>query len=180
MTNADIWVSVSTPYIRPHAADTKDAWAVEAAEQGHAGTHVIREVAEVTPPADVAQALNLGPGETAVVRRRTMLLDGAPVELTDSYYPVAIARGTALSDSRKVRGGAVTLLAELGYLPQQASEDVCARVPTDDERQLLQLGDHDWVLDLRRVLKTSDGSPVEVSVMAMIAHGRHLRYDLSI
>ncbi|HWO68322.1 MAG TPA: UTRA domain-containing protein, partial [Umezawaea sp.] len=54
----------------------------------------LREVAEVEPPREVAEALSVAEGELVVVRRRVMSLDGRPVELTDSYYPVAIARGT--------------------------------------------------------------------------------------
>lgn len=176
MTDAP-WVSISTPYLR---AGHQDAWAQEAAEHGHTGKQLLREVTELEPPPNIAAALRLAPGETAVVRRRTMLLDGHPVELTDSYYPADIARGTGLAEPRKVRGGAVTLLAELGHTASRADEDVTAREPTEDERQLLQLGDGEWVLVLTRLLTSDAGRPIEASVMTMTARGRHLRYALTL
>ncbi len=109
-----------------------------------------------------------------------MLLDGHPVELADSYYPLSIAQGTGLAENRKIRGGAVTLLKELGYQPRSAEEDISARLPSNEERQMLQLNERDWVLVVLRTLRTADGTPVEVSDMKMTAQGRHLRYDTTL
>ncbi|MGP3929099.1 UTRA domain-containing protein [Nonomuraea sp. KM88] len=112
-----------------------------------------------------------------VIRRRTVLLDGAPVELADSYYPVSIARGTPLAQPRKIRGGAVRLLAELGYRMRKVEETVSARPATATERNVLHLDETDWVLVLRRVVRDHAGTPFESTVMAMIASGRELRYE---
>ncbi|MFF5204904.1 GntR family transcriptional regulator [Streptosporangium sp. NPDC000396] len=172
------WSSVSTPYIRPRKSGEPDAWAEEAAQHGHTGTHQLREVAEVQPPHEVAQALNLSRGDAAIVRRRLVLLDGRPVELADSYYPVAIAGGTPLAEMRKIPGGAVTMLAKLGYEPRAAEEGVKARPATDQERQLLEIQPDEWVLVLTRILRTNDGTPIEATVMTMIADGRELRYKM--
>ncbi|MEU1731360.1 UTRA domain-containing protein [Streptosporangium sp. NPDC020145] len=172
-------MSVSAPYVQPRAGGP-DAWAQEAAQHGQTGTQLLREVTELEPSADVAAMLNLQPGETAIVRRRTMLLNSQPVELTDSYYPASIARGTRLAEPQKVLGGAVALLAGLGYTPRHAGEDISARPPNDEERQLLQLPSDEWVLVLSRVLRTDAGLPVEASTMTMLARGRHLHYALSL
>ncbi|XVS29485.1 GntR family transcriptional regulator [Microbispora siamensis] len=174
------WASVSTPYIQPHRAGQADAWATEAAEHGHTGTHQLREVREQPAPPDVAERLQLTPGEQVVVRRRIVLLDDQPVELADSYYPAAIARGTRLAEPRKVAGGAVALLAELGYEPRHAEEDVYARPASVDERQALGLDEHSWVLVLTRTLRADNGKPVEVSVMKMNPQGRYLRYETTL
>jgi GntR family transcriptional regulator len=107
-----------------------------------------------------------------IVRRRLMLFDNRPVELVDSYYPADLARGTALAEARKVRGGAVALLAELGHRPRHVREDVTSRLATAPERTTLHLDDPAAVLQLTRVLDTGD-RPVEVSVMT--STGR-LRY----
>jgi DNA-binding GntR family transcriptional regulator len=109
-----------------------------------------------------------------------VLLDGRPVELADSYYPSSIARGTRLADQRKVPGGAVTFLAELGHRPAHVEEVVTARQASEQERHLLQLPEHECVLVLSRLSKASDGTPVEFIEMAMIAEGRYLRYHLSL
>jgi GntR family transcriptional regulator len=178
VTNPDRWVSVSTDYVRPRATDTGDAWREEAARQGRTGSNTLREVAEVRPSADIAKALGLAQDEMAIVRRRVVLLDGQPIELTDSYYPPAIARGTALAELRKVRGGAVTLLNELGYAIVRVHEDVSARMPTSEERELLQMDDDQPVLVVVRLAMSTNDVPIEVTVMT-IADDRHLRYELA-
>ncbi|MEV0416765.1 GntR family transcriptional regulator [Streptosporangium canum] len=172
------WSSVSAPYVRPRKSGEPDAWAEEAAQRGHVGTHQLREVCEVQPPHEVAQALNLSRGDAAVVRRRLVLLDGRPIELADSYYPVAIASGTPLAETRKIPGGAITMLAKLGYEPRETEEGVRARPATDQERQLLEIQPEEWVLVLTRILRTNDGTPIEATVMTMIADGRELRYKM--
>ncbi|MEV0155341.1 UTRA domain-containing protein [Micromonospora sp. NPDC050686] len=174
------WVSVSMPYVTPGSAHGGDAWAAEAAQRGGTGTQRLLEVREVTPAAEVAEALRVEAGAAVIVRRRLMLFNEQPVELTDSYYPASIARGTALGEPRKIRGGAVNLLAELGYRPGRVTEDVYTREPTEAQRSMLGLTSGEWVLGLTRVLSTAEGLPVELSVMTMVPQGRRLRYELTI
>ncbi|WP_425412619.1 UTRA domain-containing protein [Micromonospora halophytica] len=163
------------PYVTPGSGD---AWAVESAQRGSVGTQRLLEVREMSPPADVALALRLEAGASVIVRRRLMLTDGQPVELTDSYYPASIARGTALGELRKIRGGAVSLLAEMGYRPERVTEDVYTRLPTETEREALGLARGEWVLGLTRLLRTAEDVPIELSVMTMVPQGRRLRYEL--
>ncbi|TYB52751.1 UTRA domain-containing protein [Nonomuraea sp. PA05] len=172
------WSNTSAPYIRPRPDGEPDAWTEEAAQRGHAGTNELREVGEIPAPADIARDLNIG-GEPqqVVVRRRIVLLDGVPIELADSYYPASIARGTPLAQPGKIRGGAVRLLAELGYRARKVEETVSARPATATERELLRLDEADWVLVLRRVTCDHAGTPYESTVMTMVASGRELRYE---
>ncbi|MBM7083321.1 UTRA domain-containing protein [Micromonospora sp. MMS20-R2-29] len=172
------WISVSMPYVTPRSREGGDAWAAEAAQQGGLGTQKLLEVAEMPPAAEVAEALLVDADTPVIVRRRLMMFDGQPVELTDSYYPASIARGTALSEPRKIRGGAVSLLAELGYRPGRVTEDVYTRQPTESQRSALGLAAGEWVLGLTRLLSTAEGVPVELSVMTMVPQGRRLRYEL--
>jgi GntR family transcriptional regulator len=154
--------------------------AEETTQQGHTCRQRLREVAEVAPPSGVVAAFNTPTGEMVVVRRRIMLLDEHPVELTDSYYPAHIARGTLLAEPRKIPGGAITFLADLGDRPDHVQEDVSARAPSAAERQLLALGQDEWVLVLPRLVMADTRLPIEASVMTMIARGRHLRYQLTV
>lgn len=176
----DRWTSVSAPYVRPQQPGQRDAWSEEAAARGRVGSNQLREVAEVKPPTEVAQAFGLTEGETAVVRRRVVLLDGEPVELADSYYPPAIARDTPLAEQRKIPGGAPSCLASLGFHPRRAVETVGARPATEQERDLLRLDLHEWVMTLTRVTHAEDDAPIEVMVMTLIATGRELRYEMTI
>ncbi|GAA2840873.1 GntR family transcriptional regulator [Nonomuraea rubra] len=174
------WTNVSADYVRPQQSGEADAWTTEAATQGGVGSNELREVAQVQPPTAIARALGLSEAEPAIVRRRLVLLDGTPVELADSFYPLQVAAGTPLAEPRKVRGGAVTLLAELGFLPRRVVETVRSRPATDEERDLLNLGPHDWVLVLSRVTHAGDDRPFEATVMTMVAAGRELRYEMTI
>jgi GntR family transcriptional regulator len=176
MTSASPWTSVSMPYVSGHRGN---AWGAEAAEHGGTGTQKLLTVDEVTASATIADMLGLDPGEPVVVRRRLMLFDDRPVELVDSCYPATIAGGTRLADPRKIPGGAVALLADLGYPPRRVREDVSARLATPGQRTDLQLSDPSCVLVLSRVLMTGNDLPVEASVMTMVADGRRLRYELT-
>lgn len=176
MTNAGPWTSVSMPYV---SGQHGDAWGAEAAEHGGTGTQKLLSVDEVAASAPVADMLGLEPGEPVVVRRRLMLFDDHPVELVDSYYPATIARGTRLAESRKIPGGAVALLADLGHPARRVREDVSARLATPNEQSALRLEAPACVLLLARTLVTDNDRPVEASVMTMVADGRRLRYELT-
>ncbi|MFI6228698.1 GntR family transcriptional regulator [Micromonospora echinospora] len=166
--------STSDRYITPGQGD---AWAAEAAATGQRGTQRVTAAEEVTAPPEVAAALDLNPDATVVLRRRVMLLDGRPVELTDSYYPSSIAAGTPLAELGKIPGGAITLLADLGYTPNHAWDDITARTPTPKEQHELDITERDPVIVLTRLTFAADGTPFEYSVMTMTAAGRHLRYQ---
>jgi DNA-binding GntR family transcriptional regulator len=168
--------SDSLAYVTPQDGGQADAWSKEAGKQGG---QQLTEVAEVAPPNAVAEALHLSPGETAIVRRRVILLDGKAIELADSYYPPAVARGTALAEKRKIKGGAPTLLAELGYRARHVVEDLELRAADDSELNDLALPEGANVLSLLRTTSTEDGNPFEVQLMVMKAP-RRLHYEIEV
>ncbi|SEG82897.1 UTRA domain-containing protein [Thermomonospora echinospora] len=173
-----MWITSSLPYLSPRGEGEADPWSQEAARAGQAGTQKLREVVSETPPVEVAAMLELPEGASAVVRRRTMLMDGRPVELTDSWYPADIASGTALAEPGKIRGGAVTLLARLGYVVHEAREEVEVRNATPQEAAELAIPGDAPVIVLRRTCLTAQEVPFEASVMVMVPEGRRLRYRL--
>ncbi len=180
MGNRSQWVSSSVPYLAPHAVGAPDVWSAETAAQGRRGTQRILHAGEVPAPAVVAELLGLREGEPVVVRRRMMLLDDVPNELTDTYYPVEIARGTRLAGTAKIPGGAVALLAELGYAGAKVREDVTAHMPNDEERAALHTAPDEPVLRLTRLTLDGRDRPVQVDVMTMPAHRQRLHYELTI
>lgn len=168
------WTSNSTAYVTPTGGDT---WAQEAAADGQRGTQRLAEVTTAPASEEVAAALDLPEGSDVVIRRRVILLDDQPVELADSYYPAAIASGTALAEPKKIRGGAVTLLGELGYTAAEVDEEVGTRRPTADERNALGLAEGEPVLIQTRRSATAEGIPFEFATMTM-APSRRLRYQM--
>jgi DNA-binding GntR family transcriptional regulator len=173
----DQWVSESAPYIRPRAGGSSNAWTEEAALRGRKGGQKTLSVATIPPPDEVRAALRLPHSEEVVVRRRLILLDNDPVELSDSYYPASIAASTRLADPRKIPGGAVRLLADLGFVGEDTVEHVRANIATDEQAELLGLAPGSAVLQLVRINASSSGTPFEVSIMTMPPE-RHLTYRL--
>jgi DNA-binding GntR family transcriptional regulator len=180
VTSENRWTSSSLAYIAPTAAG-EDAWSQEATAQGATGTQTLRFAGVASAPSVVVEALRLqATGGLAVVRQRVIHLDGIPVELADTYYPMAIAEGTALQEARRIRGGAVALLAELGYAVAHVREDVTARMPTHDEVTELSLAADEPVILLERVSFAADDTPIQADVMVAPARLHRLRYELKV
>lgn len=167
-----VWESEAAPYLTPSQPGEADAWTRDAPRRH---TQRLLEVVETEPPAAVAAALGIGTGERAVVRRRVMYDADTAVELTDSWYRASLATGTQLAEHRKIKGGTVTLLAQLGHAIAEVIEDVSAAMLPPEVRERYALHAEDPVLALTRVSLGVDGQPVEVSVMHML-RGQHLTY----
>lgn len=172
------WTGSSTPYL---GAEQGDAWAQEAASIGRSGAQRITRAGETGAPEDIAAALDLPIGSGVIVRQRTILLDGRPIELANSYWPSDVAGGTDLAQPRKIHGGAVSLLADLGYRPASVDEQIRTRPPTDEEILALELIDaHEWVLALTRIITGDDGRPYEASVMVSPGRIGRLNYSMKV
>lgn len=107
-----------------------------------------------------------------------MLLDDAPVELVDSYWPLDIARGTPLAGMRRVRGGAAAYLAELGYVPAAVDEYVQADGATEEEGRLLDVPVGSSVLVLVRQIRATGGRLYEVTRTATRSGALRLHYSM--
>ncbi|MEU1434012.1 UTRA domain-containing protein [Streptomyces sp. NPDC005786] len=174
----DRWTGSSTPYIESGGGD---AWKEEAAQRGRSGTQRILSANEEPAPRDVAEALALEAGALVVTRQRLILLDEQPIEIARSHWPISVARGTALAGTGKIRGGAATFLAGLGYEPGTVTEDIRTRPPRREEAEILQLTDNrEWVLTLTRAVSTPGGHPYEVSVMVSPGRVGRLHYSMKV
>jgi GntR family transcriptional regulator len=138
------------------------------------------EVAEVHPPSEVRNALALAENDTAILRRRLMTLRGEPVELSWSYYPSTIARGTSLAGVRKIAGGAPALLAELGYRQREVIDTLSVRPPTTEEVETLELPADVPVIRQFRVIYSDKSVPVEATIMVKGGHLYELMYQYKI
>ncbi|MGH3924701.1 MAG: UTRA domain-containing protein, partial [Pseudonocardiaceae bacterium] len=134
------------------------------------------DVAETRPPADVAQALDLGDDDVAILRHRLLLHDGDPVELSWSYYPATIAAGSPLTGRAKIPGGAPQALATLGYPQREFTDRLSTRLPTTEELETLGLPDGVPVIRQFRVIYSDNERPVEASVLIKGGHLYELLY----
>lgn|GEM_PF-1426121 len=178
--NSAEWVTTSVPYLAPRAPGQPDAWSAETAAKGRRGSQRIVQAGEVAVPGEIAELLGVAQGDCVVVRRRVMYLDGRPCELTDTYYPPAIAQGTRLAGTAKIAGGAVTLLAGLGYVGVRAREDITARLPSEEEAAALETEASQPVLQLLRLTLDAKERPIQADRMVMPAQRQRLRYDVRI
>ncbi|WP_413799987.1 GntR family transcriptional regulator [Streptomyces iranensis] len=167
-------------YMAPAAPGEPYRWISEAAAGHQArGSSRLLDVTEIRPPADVAEALRLPEDGTALMRAQVLLLDDEPVELVKSYYPLELARGTAMMDRRKIKGGTPALLAELGHPPRLSVDKVSARVPTQEQYTALGLPGNLPVLRTLRVVYSDDERPIEATVMAKAGHLYELQYEFT-
>jgi len=133
------------------------------------------EVAAPVPPAEVRQVFGLDEGARALLRRRILRHNGQPVELGHSYYPLAIVAGSDLMASRKIRGGARRVLADLGYPQARFVDRVSTREPTTEEVEMLDLPLVPVIRQFR-VIYTAADVPVEASVLIKGGHLYELVY----
>lgn len=167
----------STAYLVPPGG--VDAWSAATADRN--GSQRLLAVEAITPPQRIADALQLGPAERAVVRRRLMLIDGRPVEIANSWYPELLAHGTPLADHRKIKGGAPAAIAALGLALAYADEEVeLDSTPAPEESALLQVPSGYRVVRLFRTAYTDQDTPVEVTDSVMLPAGRVLRHRIEV
>ncbi|MFJ4674177.1 GntR family transcriptional regulator [Kitasatospora purpeofusca] len=132
----------------------------------------------VTPPARIAEILGVSDTEeSTVIRARRMYADETPVQLADSYIPVAIAEAAGLEAEDTGVGGMVSRLAEAGYQQVQIEEIVDVRTPSADEAEKLGLTEDHRVYDLIHIGRTADGTAVEVAHHIMPVHLWTLSYQ---
>ncbi|WP_370948323.1 GntR family transcriptional regulator [Amycolatopsis sp. cg5] len=155
----------ATAYIDPDSGDYR---------------YELLEVREVLPPADVARELRLEEDASTVVRRRVLLRDDVPIELSASYYPSALAAGTALAKRVKIRGGAPRALADLGYPQRNFTDRVSSRAPTTAEVEALHLPMSTPVIRQLRVIYSDNAYPVEASVLIKGGHLYEIVYNQDI
>ncbi|MEU1797576.1 GntR family transcriptional regulator [Streptomyces californicus] len=164
-------------YMAPSPSGEPYRWLTEAANSGTRARSTLLDVTEAEPPADVANALELQPGGTAILRHQLLSIDDEPAELVASYYPLDIAEGTAITERRRIPGGTPTLLASLGYPPRLSVDRVSARVATQEQYRLLRLPGDLPVLRTVRVVFSDDDRPIEATVMVKAGHLYEVQYE---
>lgn len=169
--------------IRPAASSSpaepgqRYRWLAEAERQGRRAQIRLLQVGEVRPPVDVRTALGLGEEGVAVLRAQLLTLDDEPAELAKNYYPVELARGTALAEHRKIKGGSPTLLAEMGYPPRRTVDRVTAEEATQEEFEALEMPSPLPVLHTFRIVYSDGDRPIEVTTMAKAGHLYEVQYE---
>ncbi|MGW1021983.1 GntR family transcriptional regulator [Streptomyces niveus] len=158
-------------------SDVVDDWSTAIRD---AGRDPAQHVTVHTGPGDdqVTSWLQIPPGSEIVQRVRLRTVDGQPYQLATSSFPMSIAQGTPLLESRDVSmpGG---ILASIGHPQLRMRDEISIRMPSPEETDQLQLPPGTPVAEHVRI---GFGESGPVRVMVTIAPGdRHrLVYELEV
>lgn len=169
-----MWTTSSAAYLAPPAPGQPDAWTTET--RGH-GSQRIAAAGRTDAAPEVAGALGVTEGAPVIHRSRVILMDNEPVEVVTSYYRGDLPGGDPLADPRPIKGGAVRLLADLGYCATSVIEDVSAERADAETMPLVPEGLP--LLVIRRTSYAADGAAYEYTVMASW-DGRRQRYAMEL
>ena len=151
---------------RRHAAHRdsgKPVFDVGAIDQGRTPSRRMLYVGRAPMPAPAARWLHALPGDEVAVRRRVQLLDGEPVIVSTSYYPLWLAAGTRLESPAALPEGPDELIESLGHRFARGIEVFSAHMPTPEETALLGLHAGVPVVHLWDVDYDPDGKPLQAA-----------------
>ena len=107
----------------------------------------------------VAALLRLDPGDRVWARARELLIDGRIAELSISYFPAAVAEGTALmAPGDFPSGGVVGILEGAGHRVLRTYNEARARLATDEELRAFGADPSLQPLQSRLVLEITHGT----------------------
>lgn len=165
-------------FARRHWQRGKAPYLADLEGEGRVPGVEVLEVGRSGAPEQVAELLSLDPGAEVLVRRRRYLADGTPMQIATSYIPWSIADGTQMAQADSGPGGIYARLEEAGHRLKRFTEEVAARMPTQDEARALRLGSGVPVIRLLRVAYDTAGLAVEVCDTVMAADRYVLSYEL--
>jgi len=130
---------------------------------------------------DTARRLNLRPGDPVMVTRYVFLADDEPIQLSRSWEPLALTRGTAVEwpEDGPVTG-VVARMDRIGIRIDEVLERVIGRAAEPDEIEQLRLparGAH--VLVVTRTY-LAGGVPVETADLVFLSDRYELTYRMPV
>lgn len=163
---------------RDDASTGMDDWAAAVKEQGRTPRQDVR-VAIEAPPATVCMALELADGEMAVRRTRIRYVDNVPYQLSTSWFPESLARGTLLMEERDVAvpGG---ILRHIGCPQVSIRDQIIIRMPSPAEADQLDIPTGTPVGEHHRTGYGEDGQPVRHMITVFAGDKHFLVYELEI
>jgi len=122
-----------------HRASGKPIFDTEVDAQGQVPSRRMLKVGRTEAPPDIAQWLQVEPGESVVLRSRLQSINDQPAVLSSSYFPFWLAKGTRLELPGALPEGPDNAIEALGYRFAHGAEVLSARMPTPEEVQILRL-----------------------------------------
>ena len=135
-------------------------------ERGLNGTWEAHSQARVPAPRAIAERLAVSPGDPCVTTRYEFLADGQPVQLSQSWEPMAITDGTpvVLPERGPLAGaGVVERMRSIGVRIESVIEVPKPSRADRTQANLLGVSVGDLVLQIERTYYDADGRPVETA-----------------
>ena len=131
-------------------------------------------------PADIARALDLKSGDTAVQVRRLLYFHGAPVVLDDIWLPAQLFKGLTAERLSEYQGPMYGLFeTEFGVRMIRAEEQLRAVTADAAAAELLQLTVGSPLLSVERLSRTYGDKPVELRRGLYNTQAHYYRNELS-
>lgn len=136
---------------------------------------------EVAATPDVARRLNIHTGEAVMKTTYRFLADGRPVQLSRSWEPLSITRGTPIE--RPEEGAITGVIARMDSINQRVDrvvEKVTARAARSDEVTALELpqrGAYVLVIDRTHFV---GGKPIEICDIVFPGERYELTYTVAV
>jgi GntR family transcriptional regulator len=135
-------------------------------EQGRLGSWDAHSRARTPAPEHIAERLAIDPGDPCVVTRYEFLADGQPVQLSESWEPMAITGETpvVLPEMGPLAGmGVVERMQSIGVVVETSVELPRPARASQEQANLLGISLGDLVLTIERTYFDQDGRPVETA-----------------
>ncbi|MDR3081840.1 MAG: GntR family transcriptional regulator [Streptomyces sp.] len=144
----------------------RSPFGADMSEQGRSGTWEAHSQARVPAPEPIAERLAIHVGDLCVRTRYEFMADGRPVQLSDSWEPMAVTDGTpvVLPEMGPLAGaGVVERMRTIGV-----DIATCVEIPrparaTQEQANLLGISLGDLLLAIERTYYDGDGHPVETA-----------------
>ncbi|MET9520459.1 GntR family transcriptional regulator [Streptomyces sp. NPDC002994] len=152
-------------------------------EQGRAGTWESRSVARTPAPDHIAERLAIEPGDLCVVTNYEFLADSLPVQLSESWEPMAITDGTPIVlPEMGPHGGAgvVERMRSIGVEIDTAVEIPRPARASQAQANLLGISVGDLITQIERTYYDTDGRPVETADIIVADVRWEIAYEIGI
>ncbi|MER6757611.1 GntR family transcriptional regulator [Micromonospora echinofusca] len=145
------------------ASPEMDRFCQQITEEGRKPSQTI-DVSLIQAPPDIAQRLQVDPGTVVVARRRVRYINGEPVNINDSHFPIHLVQDSEIMSPADVVRGTNQALADLGYPQDRAIDEIFTRMPTPEQIRRLGLGPGTPVAVHYVTGYIADGTPVRCTV----------------
>lgn len=155
----------------PATSATMDRFMAAIADEGRKPSQTI-DVSLVQAPTEVARRLDMAPGTTVALRKRTRSVDGEAFNINDSYYPLDVVKDSEILSPIDVARGTNQVLTDLGFFQTRAIDEFFVRMPRPEEVHRLALPAGTPVVVHFCTGFTADERPVRCTVN-ILAGDRH-------